>query len=473
MPSLAGATKREIPQEREAIAAPADPLVGGGQLRRLAVRGSIFEIGGFGAAMVLRLGTNVIMSRLLFPKAFGLMALVGIFIQGVIMLSDVGIEPAVIQSKDGDDVSFLNTAWTMQLVRGLILYGVVLVIAWPLALLYEEPQLFGLICISSLSLVLQGASSTSLYTLRRRLSIGKITLIEIGSQLSAVAVMVPWALWRPSVWALVGGHLVSYVFRTAATHAVRVGYRNRFAMDAKARKAIIDFGWWVFGSSALFFLSRQADRLLLGRFLGVAELGIYSIAFLLSDSVSTAITRVTHGVLFPILSRIRLEGIERLRAVYYRARLAFDVMSLPALGVLTILGPFVVQVLYDKRYAEAGWILQAFSLRVAMMCVLTPCETLLVSLGHSRYGFYQNGVRLIWILIAVPLGWRLFGLHGIVWAVSVSEIPIFFVLWPAFARVGMLRLLPELRAAGFYAAGIVIGSLLHGPLDAHPFTLRG
>jgi O-antigen/teichoic acid export membrane protein len=448
------------PEDTTREDSPAPSVGGQGHLRLLAIRGSMLEMGGFGAAMAIRLGSNVLMSRLLFPSAFGLMALVSIFIQGLIMLSDVGIEPAVIQSNRGDEVAFLNTAWTMQVVRGISLYGLVLLLAWPLAVIYKEPLLFPLMCVGSFSLVLQGLTSTSFYTLRRRLSIGKITLVELGSQAATVAVMIPWALLRPSVWVLVGGHLASYVFRTVASHMIGVGYRNRFAVDIAARSAIVNFGKWVFGSSALFFLSRQADRLLLGRYLGAAELGVYSIAFLISDSIGSAITRITHGVLFPVFSRVRLEGDARLRDIYYRARLGLDAMSLPALGVLTMLGPWVVHLLYDRRYAEAGWILQAFSLRVAMICVLTPCETLLVSLGLSRYGFYQNGVRLIWIVITVPLGWTLYGLRGVVWAVAMSELPVFLVLWPPARRLRMLRALPELRAAGFYLAGILIGWFL-------------
>jgi O-antigen/teichoic acid export membrane protein len=409
---------------------PPSPIDGKGALKRLALRGSAFEFLGYGTSMVLRLGTNVVMSRLLFPDAFGLAALVMIFTQGLIMLSDVGIEPAVIQSEHGDEVGFLNTAWTMQAIRGIVLYVIVLALAWPFAVLYREPQLFGLTCVAAIGLVLQGFTSTSILTLRRRLSIGTINAIEIASQVAAIAVMIPWAFLRPSVWPLVGGHVVSCLFKLVASHFLEVGYRNRFARDPAARKAIVHFGKWVFLSSAFFFLGRQADRLILGRLLSVAELGIYSIAVLLGEAGSTVATRIAHGVLFPVLSRVRLEGQERLRQVYYRARLFLDALFLPALGLLTMLAPWLIHLVYDRRYEAAGWMLQFFAVRVAMYCVLTPCETLLVALGMSRYGFYQNAVRLAWMAAVVPVAWHFLGLRGIVWAVTTSEVPLFLVLWP-------------------------------------------
>ncbi len=437
----------------------------GGSLRRLAVRASLFEVVAYGATQLVRLGSNLVLSRLLFPEAFGLAALVSIFNTGLVMLSDVGIEPAVIQSSRGDEIRFLNTAWTIQVVRGFLLYGVALLLAWPLAWVYREPQLAWLTCAGSASVVLTGLNSTSLYTLRRRLATGTLALIELGSQLAAVLVMIVWAYLHPTVWLLVGGALASAAVKMAASHAIEIGYRNRLGWDAEARSAITHFGKWILGASAVYFVSRQGDRLLLGRFLGVAELGVYSIAIFLSEAVSTVITRVTHGVLYPVLSSVRTDGEARLRQVYYRARLALDAISLPALGLLTVLGPWVIHLLYDRRYAEAGWMLQALALRVAMSCVLIPCETCLFSMGQTRYGLFQNLARVAWIVVGVPVGWSLFGLRGLVYAVALSEIPLFFVLWPPFRRYRLLRPGLEFRAAGFYGAGLVLGwvasSVLH------------
>lgn len=436
------------------------------RLRALAVRASVFEVSAYGGTQLLRLGSNLILSRLLFPEAFGLAALVSIFNTGLVMLSDVGIEPAVIQNSRGDEQRFLDTAWTIQVVRGFLLYGVALLLAWPLALVYREPQLAWLTAVGSLSVVLAGLNSTSLYTLRRRLATGTLALIELGSQVAAVLVMIGWALLHPTVWLLVGGALAGAAFKMVASHAIPIGYRNRMGWDAAAKDAIKDFGKWILGASAVYFVSRQGDRLLLGRFLGVAELGIYSIAVFLSEAMSAVITRITHGVLYPVLSRVRLEGEARVREVYYRARLALDALSLPALGLLTVLGPWAIHLLYDERYVQAGWMLQALAFRVATSCVLIPCETYLFSTGQTRYGLFQNVTRMVWIMIGVPVGWHVLGLRGLVYAVALSELPVFFVLWPPSRARGMLRPVLELRAAGLYGVGLLAGLLLGQVLHA-------
>lgn len=445
----------------EPPAPPGPPAAPGlGDLKKKALRGSILEMAGYGASQLLRLASNLVLSRLLFPEAFGLVALVGTFNVGLVLLSDVGIQPAVVQNERGDDLTFLNTAWTIQVIRGFILYSIAVLCAWPLSKFYGEPQLFGLNVVGSLAVLVNSWHSTSLYTLRRRLSVGRLNLIELGAQLCSLVVTVTWSLLHASVWPLVAGSIAGPLFRVVASHRLDVGYKNRFAWDPASRTAIANFGKWIMAASAVFFVSWQSDRLLLGKFLGVKELGIYSIALMLSEAMSSLITRVTYGVLHPVFSRVQREARERLSSVYYRVRLMLDAVSLPAIGVMIMLGPFVVRLLYDARYREAGWMLQVFCVRVAMNCIQTPCETCLFSIGQTRYGLYQNIARAIWILVGMPAGWLIGGLHGLVWAVALSEIPIFFVSWPALHRAGVLRLRREAFAFVFLVAGIGVGWII-------------
>lgn len=110
-------------------------------LKSRAIRGSLWTLGGYGTSQLLRFASNLILTRLLFPEAFGLMSLVHIFLQGLEMFSDIGIAPNIIHSDRGDDPSFLNTAWTVQAIRGGGLWLLACAIAWPAARFYSEPML--------------------------------------------------------------------------------------------------------------------------------------------------------------------------------------------------------------------------------------------------------------------------------------------------------------------------------------------
>ncbi|NEQ25446.1 MAG: oligosaccharide flippase family protein, partial [Microcoleus sp. SIO2G3] len=149
-------------------------------LKKLAIRGMIWTIAGYGAGQILRFGSNLILTRLLAPELFGLMALVNIFVMGLHLFSDVGIGMNVVQNKRGDDPDFLNTAWTIQVIRGAFLCLACLLITWPLAHLYNEPQLLWLIPLTgTLSTLVSAFNSPTLFLLERHMDVGTQTKIDL------------------------------------------------------------------------------------------------------------------------------------------------------------------------------------------------------------------------------------------------------------------------------------------------------
>ena len=151
-------------------------------LKKLAIRGTVWTIASYGASQLLRLGSNLILTRLLFPKLFGLMALINILIIGLHLFSDIGVGPSIIQNKRGNDPDFLNTAWSLQVIRGFGLWFFCVLIAWPVAKFYGEPQLFWLLPVVGISTMIAGFNSTSLFTLNREMALGKLAVFDLGTQ---------------------------------------------------------------------------------------------------------------------------------------------------------------------------------------------------------------------------------------------------------------------------------------------------
>ena len=123
-----------------------------------------------------------------------------------------------------------------------------------------------------------------------------------------------------------------------------------------------------------------------------------------------------------------------------------------------MLGDFVVQFMWDERYVDAGWMLRVLCLRVAVACVMLPCEVCLVATGESRFGFARSVVKMLAILIGVPIGFQIAGAPGLVWAVAASEFPAALILWPASAKRGLLRMSREFLAVVLFVTGILAGS---------------
>ena len=157
-------------------------------LMKRVIRGSVWTLGGYAISQVVRLGNNFLLARLLFPKAFGLMALVYTFLIALQMFSDIGINLSIIQNKRGDDPKFLNTAWTMQFFRGLVLWIFACLIAIPAASFYKEPLLQVLLPVVGFATVIDGLLSTNIATANRQLSLKRLTLLDLSTQLIATFV---------------------------------------------------------------------------------------------------------------------------------------------------------------------------------------------------------------------------------------------------------------------------------------------
>ena|GEM_PF-2933753 len=376
------------------------------------------------------------------------------------MISNVGVGNSIVQSPRGNDSRFLNTAFTILAFRGCLLWATASALAYPIAYFLRQPELISLIQVGSLGVLINGFSSTSTITLRRQLRIHPLVVVEITGLLLTFAANFVLAWIFRSVWGLIAGSLIGTLYSTVASHILKVGYRNRFCWDQESWREIYLYGRWIQGSSALCFVGGQADKFLIAHYLNMSVLGVYNYAVLLADALSMAVTRVVHGVLFPIFSSINRENKGSLLGVYHKYRLRIDLVALPLIGVLCALSQLIVDLILDHRYSSAGWMLQVLCIRSAIVCVVAPNETYLFSVGHTKYGFFRDMARTISIVTCVPLGWHFFGVHGIVWVVALSEVLNLSIIWFAFFQLGYFRACRELIGPLAFLIGLLFGFLI-------------
>jgi O-antigen/teichoic acid export membrane protein len=268
-----------------------------------AVRASIWALISFGAGTVIRLASNLVLTRLLFEEVFGLMAIITTFLVGITMLSDIGINRAIVQSPRGEEPIYQDTAWSISIIRGVVMWLIAFAIAKPVASMYDAPQLASLLPIAALTTVVAGFHSPNLHILNRKLAQKQLVKIELSTQIVGVVTTIAGAYYLRSVWALVIGHLVSTTAHTALTHLAIPGHRSRFRIDKKDARDMLVFGRWLFIGTAVSFLGTQSDRLILGKIATLDLLGVYSIAFSLAHLPGTALSHLIWNVLFPIMSR--------------------------------------------------------------------------------------------------------------------------------------------------------------------------
>ncbi|MBX3471658.1 MAG: oligosaccharide flippase family protein, partial [Planctomycetes bacterium] len=394
-------------------------------LRRRALGGSVWTIAGYAAQNVLRLGGNIILARLLFPEAFGLMAIVHVFIQGLWLFTDVGVGPAIVQSDRGDDPRYLNTAWTFQLVRGVVLCLASFLLAWPVAALYSQGEplaadLLWYLPATGLAAVMDGSVSTRVHVHGRHLRVRQLMAFELAAQAGSLLVMVGFAWVYPSVWALVAGTLAKSAIRLTLSHTALEGAPNRPGWDPAAARALFQFGKWVFVSTMLTFLATQADRLIFGGLVPWSLLGVYGIAAALAAMPVGALLQVGTKVVFPTLSRLRGREAALLREAR-RVRLPLLLGGGALVSAMLPAGPALIDVLYDARYAEAGWILQLLLLGAWFQVLEAPNTALLLARGETRAVAAGNLSKLVGILALLPLGFWLAGFPGALVGLALAD----------------------------------------------------
>ncbi|TVQ30297.1 MAG: polysaccharide biosynthesis protein [Phycisphaeraceae bacterium] len=429
-------------------------------LKHRAIRGSVWTISGYGISQLLRLGSNLVLTRLLFPEAFGLMAIVMVVITGLAMFSDVGTGPAIVRDKRGDDPAFLNTAWTIQTIRGFVLFLTACALAAPVSHIYGEDALLSLIPVVAITALIAGFNSTAIKTAHRHMWVGRVTFMELIGQIAGTTVMIAWAVMHPSIWALVAGGIVGCATNLVLSHVMLPGVRNKFAWERSAAKTLFNFGKWIFFSSVLFFIAKQGDRMLLGNFVDMAMLGIYAIALSLSEPFIALNMQLARKIVYPALSKIYREDSSRIRGVYYRSRIAMDAIFLPTLGALAAIGPLVVGILYDERYIAAGVMLQVLALRAAVNCLAEPAEQCIVAMGRPRWVTLSHVLRTSAVLIGIPIGWSIGEIQGVLWGLVITELLVLIYFWLRLAQLVILDLKREALAITLIAVGYMFVEII-------------
>jgi O-antigen/teichoic acid export membrane protein len=429
-------------------------------LKRAVLAGSSWTLLSVGAGQLIRLGKSLILTRMLFPEAYGVMAIVWSVLYTLGMLSDAGLAAAAIRHEKAHETGFINTLWTAKVVRGLVIFAVTCLIAYPISLIYHMPDLTWLIPLAGLTMAINGFNSTNVYSQQRQMVYGRLTFIELSNEVVGLVVMVVWAYIHPGVEAMIGASVVCAVYFLACSHLMLPGDRNRFAWDRSAMRDIFHFGKWVFLSSAIFLVYTQGDRMLLGHYLDVRMLGIYSVAIMISEIVSGVISKLNNAVLYPALSRVINQDRHRLQEVFYKTRLGFDFVIVLPIAVLMVIASHIIALMYDARYQDAGWMLQILCVRLLMIAVLSTSEACLFALGKPKFSVVQNVCRAIWILVGIPFAWHAYGIVGVVWVVATTELPVFAVLWYGMAKEKLLSPLREARSLMALALGLFIGVAL-------------
>lgn len=363
---------------------------------------------GYGVEMVLRLGPSLILTRLLSPAAFGIMATAQVFLYTAVMLSDVGIRSLVITYERSDDPTFLRSVWTFQIVRGLVLAFVVALFGQLLGLAqaegflgpdnsFSEPMLPAMIAVLGVTLALDGLRSTNEHILARDLRQDRLVKLETGTKIAGAFVTVLAVWFTRSVWGFIYAALIVAVLRSGLSLLIIPGAKMGFCWDKTHIGYMISRGKWIGVSSWTTLTNSLADKILIGAFFGSQTLGLYTLAFSLADALHSLMDRTVRAVALPAIWNLLDRGQEAFDRGYRMLRGSVQAVSSVLGFTLTFAGPMLVSHLYDHRYQMAGSFLMLLAMKY-LIFHLWLNRFVMEAKGKFRLlaGFNMIGTMLLW-----------------------------------------------------------------------------
>lgn len=433
---------------------------------KVAIHGSLWTLIGYGSTQILRTASTVVLARLLLgPREFGLIALVNVFLSGLEMLSDLGIGIDVVQHPRGGDLDFINTAFLIQLCRSSLLWILAMALAYPFAIFYKQPQAFWLAIVAATSIGIRGFTNGSVWTMTRNVRLRELTLLTLSGDVIGLLVTIGWAVVSPSAWALVIGRLANGLVFTVATYLAPQRHTVSLRWDPFAARDILRFGAGMFVSTSTYFLVGEGERLVIGKFVNLVQLGCFSLALTFSGAATKGLQQVITQVFFPLISRRVRENPEVAVKHYKKVRWGLLVVSTCLLAAFIVGGPGIVGLLLGPSYAMTGWMLQLLGFRGAFELFTAATTSLLFSAGTAGYAAAGNVSRLVFLAAGLSVAFGRFGFRQALWVLALSPIAAYVPLLFGVGRHFRPALRTELASCAVLLASAAltaeVASILH------------
>jgi lipopolysaccharide exporter len=406
--------------------------------------------------MALRVGSSLIVTRLLSPDAYGVVGILTSISYILTLVSDMGLRAYVVRHKDAG-LEAIQTVWTVRLLRNSALFAIMFFGAPIFADAYNAPDITLAIRVCAVPFLIEAASSLSGNLMERNRGVIRLTVIEFARFLIVLVTTVVAAYFLRDYWAVVLSIYAGAIFGLIASYTLLKSPPIRFRLDKEHVRDLWKFWRIVAPASIITILMTQTNTVVMARYFPIAELGKFMIASSLASAVLTLTNEYVMRVFFPRFAHANRENEEEARAVYYDAKRNISLLLAFGMGGLIGGGELLVRILYNQEYLGAGFYLALLCLGPLGRLSAYPAEQALVAKGFIRATLNANIVRLIWMLAAGPVAYLVWGPIALVVAMCLAQAAALPYLWAHLKRFRLLKLKEEalvLLAAG---GGFLIG----------------
>jgi lipopolysaccharide exporter len=387
------------------------------QVGRKVARGGILMVLLRLVGRSIGLVSTVILARLLVPEDFGLVALAMTLLGALEVAGKIGLDRALIRNQQAGRELY-DTAWTLQLIRGVIM-ALILALSAPFWTdFFAEDRLQSILYAFAAMALISGFRNIGFVEFSRDLEFDPLFRLELRSQVGAAAASIGLALLWQSYWALIAGALVERTLIVALSYAM---HPHRPRLSFAGASYLVHFSKWVGANSILVFLNNRSDVFVLGKLTSFDVLGHYSIAKRLSTLAANEVTAPAVRAFYSGFAKIA-DDIERLTALYLSTLSVLMLVGLPLAVGIACVGDLVIRVLFGERWLPAVPLLEVLAIYGIVGVTLGNATGVLHALGRPELPAALAAARLALMIPLMYWGFSAAGPIGVAWAVVISAV---------------------------------------------------
>jgi O-antigen/teichoic acid export membrane protein len=406
----------------------------GRSFRSLVVSGFAWSLGGNVLLQTFRIAFAIALARFLTPHEYGLAGMALVFSTLVMAFSDLSLGVGLVQRKEITEEDRSTVFWT-SVAAGIALTAGGVALSGPLASFFGEPEVQPLFAVVAISFVIGSLGATHAALLHREMNFKSITIRVTSSAFLGGMTGVVSAAAGAGAWALIYQTLVIAVVSTTLLWFSQP-WRPKLLFSLQSLRDLGGFGGRIFGVRVLEYARTNGDKLLVGRMLGPAALGIYTVAFNIHLLPISRFVVAIQDTMLPALSRLQDER-ERLAAVWLKATRLVAAILVPTLLGLVVVAPDLIPVLLGERWSEVAPLLQIMAAGVIVLSVSALGFQVLTALDRTKTLLRFSAVEVILLIAALAVGVQ-WGLTGVALAYAVVHLPTrTFLAWLTTRAVGI------------------------------------
>lgn len=348
------------------------------------------------------------LARILDPSDFGIVALATSITAVIGSATELSLSQALINIKE-PTAQHYQTAWTLSLLRALLIALVVCVCSSLIAVSSGEPRIEYVLYALAGTIVITGLKNPGLAMLERRLVFKQALLLAISTNLIAFIVSIVLALTTHSYWALVGGTAAGQIASVIFSYLI-IPFKPKFHLSKSSE--LWRFSVWLTLSELVTTLNYRFDQILVGYFLGRGELGFYTVGGRVAQLPGREAVRPVTATLFPAFSLVQ-DDPARLRAAYARVQTLVTYVALPISALVALVADLLVPLVMGDKWVPAVIVVQVVAAATALETLGSLADPLAMSRGQTRTIFGRNCLKLAVRLPLIVAGAFVGGLNGL------------------------------------------------------------